>query len=450
MSLAGFLWRAAASAATPVLPLWLAHRAGKGKEFSARLGERRGVAGLPRPDGALVWVHGASVGETASVVPLIEALRAENPDLGVLLTSGTATSAALLARRLGGEDAAPEHSGALPNEPQVAHQFVPLDSPAFAEAFLDHWRPDLALFVESELWPNLLAGLRARKIPAALVNARISARSFGRWRKVPGFAREVFSTFTRVLAQSHDDAARLAELGANPSVPGNLKWSASPLPADPAEHARLSAMIGGRPAWVMASTHPGDEALAAAAHHVAAQAHPDLLTIIVPRHPDRGAAIANEFSGLGVAIARRAANQDPQPGTKIWLADTLGELGLIYRLAPVAVMGKSFLPPGGGQNPLEPARLGRAVLFGPRMQNFTAIAQALLRAGAAQNLENETALGPALTDVLNDGPRMATMGAAAISLAAEQDRVLERVMDALRPLLPAATSPPMPASGPAA
>ena len=449
MSLAGLLWRAAASAATPVVPLWLARRAVLGKEFTARLGERRGIAGLPRPKGRLVWVHGASVGETASVVPLIERLRAENPGLGVLLTSGTATSATLLARRLGGAAAAPEESGALPDEPGVAHQFVPLDSPAFADTFLDHWRPDLALFVESELWPNLLAGLRARKIPAALVNARLSERSFARWRRLPGFAAEILGTFQLVLAQSAEDATRLTALGARAETPGNLKWAAPPLPHDAAELARLAALLGPRPSWVMASTHPGDEVLAATAHKAVAGALPGLLSIVVPRHPDRGAALAAELAAQGLNVARRGAGQDPTLETNIWLVDTLGELGLVYRLAPLAVMGKSLLPPGGGQNPLEPARLGRAVLFGPHMQNFTAIAAALSAASAAENLENETALAPVLTEMLNDPARMATMGHRAAALAAEQDRVLERVMDALRPMLPGCDPVPASPHGPA-
>ncbi len=431
MSLAGALWSAAAGAAGPAVPLWLRHRSGRGKEFSARLSERRGIATLPRPPGRLAWLHGASVGETQSVVPLIQALRAASPDLSLLLTSGTTTSARLLAARLGGPAAQPEVSGLLPATPGVVHQFVPLDRPAWARKFLDHWRPDLALFVESELWPNLLAELFRRRIPAGLVNARMSERSAGRWAMAPGLARRILGGFRVVLPQSDADAGRLAELGAkDPVVAGNLKWAAPALPADPAELARLKALVGARPVWAMASTHDGDELLAAEADDIVRQALPDLLTIVVPRHPERGTALAASLPGA----LRRAAGQDP--GEKIWLCDTLGELGLVYRLAPLVVMGKSFFPPGGGQNPLEPARLGAGVLFGPLMQNFADMAARLVQAGAARDLAGPAALAPEITLLLNDGPALARMGERAARAAAYEAGVLDRVMNALAPLIP--------------
>lgn len=432
MSLAGAVWKVAASAAGPVVPLWLRHRAGRGKEFPARLAERRGIAGIARPAGRLVWLHGASVGEMQSVLPLIRALRQARPDLALLLTSGTATSARLLAARLGGAAASPERSGLLPESPGIVHQFLPLDRPAWARRFLDHWRPDLALFVESELWPNLLAELQRRSIATALLNARMSRASAQRWARLPGLARQMLGGFRLVLAQSAGDAERLARLGArDPAVPGNLKWAAPPLPADADELARLRTLVAGRPVWAMASTHEGDEALAAAADRAARERFADLLTIIVPRHPERGAALAGTLPGA----ARRAAGQDPDAA--IWLCDTLGELGLVCRLAPLVVMGKSFLPPGGGQNPLEPARLGAAVLFGPLMQNFADIALRLVAAGASRQLAGPEALAAEITSLLNDPPGLARMGAAAARLAAEEAGVLDRVMNALAPLLPA-------------
>lgn len=431
VSAAGFLWAAAAGAAGPLLPLWLRLRVARGKEFPARLGERRGIAGLPRPEGRLVWLHGASIGETQSLIPLIQALRAARPDLTLLLSSGTTTSAQLLAARLGGPAGAPQRSGLLAASPGVLHQFAPLDRPAWVARFLDHWRPDLAVFVESELWPNLLGELFRREVPVALLNARLSVRSAGRWARVPALARRLLGGFSLVLAQSQADAERLAALGARaPRVIGNLKWAAPALAADPAELARLQGVIGGRPVWAMASTHEGDEILAAQADAIVRQTFPDLLSIIVPRHPERGAAIAAGIAGA----TRRAAGQDPDG--KIWLCDTLGELGLVFRLAPLVVMGKSFLPPGGGQNPLEPARLGAAVLFGPRMQNFADITARMVAVGAAHGLAEAAALAPVLTSLLNDPAALARMRAAAAQVAAEEAGVLDRTMNALASLIP--------------
>lgn len=431
MSLAQRLWSGAATAVGPALPLWLDRRTARGKEFPARLAERRGIAGLPRPTGRLVWLHGASVGETQSVLPLIGALGTARPDLSILVTSGTVTSARLLAARLGGPEARPDLSGALPATPSVQHQFVPLDRPAWVDRFLAHWQPDLAVFVESELWPNLLAGVARRGVPAALVNARMSARSAARWVLAPGMARALLGGFRLVLAQSVEDADRLARLGApSPRVPGNLKWAAAPLPADERELARLRAMLADRPVWAMASTHEGDEQVALGADATIRAARPELLTIIVPRHPERGAALAGILPGA----TRRAAGQDP--AGPIWLCDTLGELGLVFRLAPVVAMGKSFNPPGGGQNPLEPARLGAAVLFGPLMQNFASISARLVEAGAALQLADPAALGGSVTCLLNDPPALARMGASAARVAAHEAGVLDRVIDALGPILP--------------
>jgi len=433
MSFARRVWSGTATLIGPALPLWLRHRVRRGKEFLARLDERRGIAGLPRPPGPLMWLHAASVGETQSVLPLIAALRAARPDMTILVTTGTATSARLLAARLGGPLARPETSGALPASPGVLHQFVPLDRPAWVGKFLDHWRPGLALFVESELWPNLLVGAARRGVPTVLLNARMSERSAGRWKLLPGLARRMLGSFTLVLAQSEADAERLRMLGAaRVGMPGNLKWAAPPLPADAAELARLRALIGARPAWVMASTHDGDEAIAVAAHAAIEAACPGLLSILVPRHPERGAALASALP----QATRRAAGGDPTG--KVWIADTLGELGLICRLAPIVVMGKSFNPPGGGQNPLEPARLGAAVLFGPLMGNFAEIAARLVGAGAALQLPGPEALGGALTELLNDPARLARMRALAAQVAAHEAGVLDRVVDAIRPLLPPA------------
>ncbi len=346
------LWAVATTLAAPGLRLLLWHRLRRGKEMAGRLAERCGIDATPRPAGRLLWLHAASVGETVSILPVLAALGAQAPALTVLLTTGTVTSARLLAHRL--------EAGL---EEQVLHRFVPLDVPGWVARFLDHWRPDAAGFVESELWPNLLFACRRRGVPVMLVNARMSARSLAGWRRVPGFARAVLGCFARVQARSPTDAARLAALGApRVSAPGDLKFAAPPLPVDAVELARLQAALDGRPVWLAASTHPGEEAAVFATHRALAPAHPGLLTILVPRHPERGAAIAGAAGD--VPLHRRSAGEAP-PAQGVWLADTLGELGLWYRLArhrlrrpQPSPAGRRAEPAGGGAARLR--RRGRA------------------------------------------------------------------------------------------
>jgi 3-deoxy-D-manno-octulosonic-acid transferase len=349
VSFAGQAWTAAAAAGAPLLRAHLRWRAGRGKEIAGRLGERRGE-GARRPPGRLLWLHAASVGETLSLLPLLDALAERAPDLSVLVTTGTVTAAALLARRLPPALAA-----------RVVHRFAPLDVPRWADRFLAGWRPDAGALVESELWPNLIRAARRRGVPLALVNARLSERSARRWRRwAPGLAREMVSAFSPVLAQTPADAARLGALGARLALcVGNLKDAAAPLPADPVELARLRHATAGRPVFLAASTHPGEEAVVLDAHRRAAARLPGLLTVVVPRHPHRGPAVVAEAGDL--AVARRAAGEAPGPGTAVYVADTLGELGLFYRLAGVCLVGGSLVP-HGGQNPLGagPPRLPRS------------------------------------------------------------------------------------------
>jgi 3-deoxy-D-manno-octulosonic-acid transferase len=434
VSPAGALWRAAATIAAPALPLWLARRAARGKEFPARLPERRGIAGLPRPAGRLVWLHAASVGETQSVLPLVARLHAARPELAVLLTTGTVTSARLLPARLGAAGAEPERSGLLPGHPWLIHQFAPLDVPAWIAAFLDHWRPDAAGFVESELWPNALAALGQRSIPAALINARLSSRSFARWRLAPGLARRLLRAFALVLPQSAADADRLARLGATVAPPGNLKLATPPLPADAAERARLAALFGADPVWVAASTHAGEEAQVLAAHRLALAAAPALRLILAPRHPERGAEVAETVRLAGFAAPRRSAGEDP--AGPVWIADTLGELGLLYRLGLGAYVGGSLVP-RGGQNPLEPARLGLPVAFGPDMGNFAEIAAMLRAAGAATEVADAAALAAWVVRLVREPGWRAEAGRAAAAAAAAHAMVLDRMAEGLLRLLPA-------------
>ncbi|MFC7610181.1 3-deoxy-D-manno-octulosonic acid transferase [Teichococcus aestuarii] len=307
MSLGGAVTHWAGAGLAPLLPFWLRLRAGRGKEIPERLAERRG-AGAERPEGPLLWLHAASVGESLSLLPLMAALMERRPALRLLVTTGTVTAATLLAQRL-----PPDLAG------RVTHRFVPLDVPRWAEAFLDGWRPDGAIFVESELWPNMTAALARRGIPAVLVNARMSPRSARMWRWAPGLAREILSRFRLIFTQTEEDAARLRALGAGAVQSwGNLKAAAEPLPADPVELRRLCALLGGRPVFLAASTQPGEEAVVLEAAGLARANLPELLTIIAPRHPERGAEVAALAAGTvgEAAVSRRAAGGQPGPGCR--------------------------------------------------------------------------------------------------------------------------------------
>lgn len=388
------VWRSVATAAAPLLRLMLRRRARRGKEVTERLPERWGEDTTPRPPGRLIWLHAASVGETMSMLPVIAHLQ-DAPAVTVLITTGTVNSARLMAQRY----------------PEVLHRFVPLDVPAWVARFLDHWRPDAAAFLESELWPAMLAACRERAIRMVMLNARMSARSQAGWGRTPGFARDMLSAFEAVWAQSAADAERLRALGARcVSSPGNLKFAAPELPADPVELDRLQALLGDRPRWLAASTHEGEEAIAAAVHVRLAPAHPGLVTMIAPRHPERGPDLA-----AALHVSRRAAGDDP-PAGGIWLADTLDELGLLYRLCPIVFVGKS-LASGGGQNPLEPARLGCAVAAGPSMANHAGAVAVLDAAGGIARPQDGAALADWVDAMLRDDPARRRMGEAARTAA---------------------------------
>ena len=394
------LYAAATTFAAPALRIYLRRRAKRGKEIANRLEEREGIDPTLRPPGKVLWVHAASVGESLSILPVLAAL----PDtIAVLLTTGTVTSAALLATRL------PQ----LGLDRRVHHRFVPLDVPAWVGRFIDHWRPDAAAFVESEIWPNMLAACAKRGIPVMLVNARVSAKSFAKWRRVAATARAIFGGFAAVQPQSHEDAARLAALGARNMMPaGNLKFAAAPLPVDPSALMEVNTLLGDRPVWLAASTHPGEETLIAEAHAHLAATRPGLVTIIVPRHPERGADLA---ARLGAS--RRSLGAGPPDGGGIWLADTMGELGLFYRRCPIVFVGKSLIHPGGGQNPLEPARLGCAVAMGFQDANFAEAVQILRDAGALHQVGGAAELAAWVGLMFDHPAERAAMGQAGMAAA---------------------------------
>lgn len=414
------LYRLLTRLGAPVFRQVLNARAARGKEDPTRLSERFGHPGGPRPPGTLVWIHGVSVGESLSALPLIDRLLAQDPHLNVLMTSGTTTSAALLAKRL---------------PARAFHQYVPVDTVGAVRRFLDFWQPDLALFMESELWPNLILETSARDVPMALLNARMSEHSFTRWLRARGTARALLSRFTLCLAQDTAIGGRLESLGArNIEIVGNLKYAADPLPADDKALEAMKAALGGRPAWLCSSTHDGEEAQIAHVHASLKEAHPGVLTIIVPRHPDRGDQIAELMADMGHAPAQRSKNEPISPQTDIYIADTMGELGLFYRLVDIAFVGGSLIP-HGGQNPLEPARLHCAVVTGPNTENFHAIYRDLTTAGAAEYVQNRDQLAAFVGRLLSDPQDVTARAEAGLKVCGRADSVISRVMDSLKPLL---------------
>ncbi|WP_168072395.1 3-deoxy-D-manno-octulosonic acid transferase [Caulobacter sp. SSI4214] len=343
------LYRAATGLAEPLVPALLASRARKGKEDPARLAERLAKAPTPRPDGALVWLHGASVGESLSILPLVERLRVERPEVTALVTSGTTTSAALLAQRL---------------PPGAIHQYLPVDTPGAARRFIAHWTPSLGVFVESELWPNLLLEAKTAGTRLALVSAKLSDRSFAGWLKRPAAARQLLTGFDLILAQDARARERFETLGGRVAGEADLKFGAAPPPVDEAALATERARFS-RPPLLIASTHPGEDEIALDAIAALPDRPP---VVLVPRHVERGPAIAELARARGLSAALRG--QAPDAIADIRVADTLGEMGLWFRLAATSVIAGSLVPDIGGHNPLEAARLNCPTISGPFVENW--------------------------------------------------------------------------------
>lgn len=412
------LYRGTAALLEPVAAGLLVWRRGRGKEDATRMAERRGYPGVNRPAGRLIWLHGASVGETMALTPLVARLQARG--LNVLVTSGTVTSANLLARRL---------------PAQVIHQYLPLDVPRYMRRFLDYWRPEIGLICESEIWPNLMIEAGRRDIPLVMVNGRMSERSHGRWSRMPRAARALMAGFEICLAQSRGDGQRLSDLGApRVSLVGNLKFDVPPPPAAASTLAMLDGLVAGRPLWLAASTHPGEEEQILDVHARLRASLPGLLTIIVPRHPARGMEIERMAQDRGFGAGRRAAGLDPDSAIEVYVADTLGETGLFFRLASVVFMGATLVP-NGGHNPIEPAKLGAAIVHGPHVANASDVFAALDESGGAVAIENEEGLARVVYYWLSD-PKAARQAARAASITVEElGGALHRTLQAIEPLL---------------
>ena len=416
------LYRAAAILGEPIIRLLLIRRRQRGKEDPNRFGERFGKPSLARPKGGLVWIHAASVGEAISVLSLIDRLCRDRPNLELLVTTGTVTSAAIMANRL---------------PAGVLHQYVPVDHPRWISRFLDHWKPDLALWLESEFWLNTLSALADRSIPVILINARISPKSFSGWNRVPGTITTILNKFSLCLAQSIDDGDKLTALGArNVRVPGNLKFAAAALPVLESDLKELTRQIGNRPVWAAVSTHSGEEDIISAAHQALVDQFPDLLTLIVPRHPIRGENIANQIEATGYHVARRTKGQQIADDTGFYVVDTVGELGWVYRLAKIAFIGGSLVP-HGGQNLLEAAKLNCAIVHGPFMTNFTAIVAEMKQASAIEEISNTGELITAVTTLFQDTDLHQRRITAATKVAQQKDSILDNVLEELAPFLDA-------------
>ena len=420
MPLSLALYGLATRLAEPIAPTLLRRRLARGKEDPARLGERLGHAGRPRPEGVLVWLHGASVGEALSLTSLVEALAAARPDVTLLVTSGTRTSAALMAERL---------------PPGAIHQYLPVDGPAAVARFLDHWRPSLGVFVESELWPNLLLAARARGVRLALLSAKLSQASFRGWRRAPAAARRLFEGFDLILAQDDRADERVTALGGEVAGVADLKFGAAPLPADGAVLAARKAELGARPMVLAASTHPSEEALTWTRWRSVIEGRSDKpLLVIVPRHPERGPAIAAAARLEGFTTGLQSVNADLS--VAVFVADALGELGLWFRLARLAVMGGGFVDGVGGHNPLEPARLGVPVVSGRKVENWATAYRDLEATQAVLLVEDAADLDPPMRQALDDPAALTAMANHARAYVASRDDAARAVAGLVLKLIP--------------
>ena len=400
--------------AYPFMGPFLRLRATRGKEDRGRRYERYGYPSAEKPSGPIIWFHAASVGESMAVIPLIE--HVNQLGINTIMTTGTVTSAQVVRKR-------------LPQE--TYHQYVPLDLKPAVERFLDHWQPDAAIFTESEIWPMTILELTVRNIPRILVNARMSDKSYNRWKNASGLAEALFDNFSHVIAQSEVDAERFLDLGARPvDISGNLKVDTESLPYDPAELSRLASQIGPRPCWIAASTHEGEEEAIGKVHMFLKKKIPDILTILVPRHPDRAAGITAMLAEGGLNISRRSLNQQIEPSSDIYMGDTIGEMGLYLRLGKVVFVGKS-LNASGGQNPLEPAMTGTAIITGQNVHNFREPYQNLLAASGVRIVSDETMLAANVEFLLRSATEREKMVEAAKSVVEDMRGALEKTCNIL-------------------
>ena len=414
------LYRCLGVIGAPLIAFYLARRKARGKEDLERFSERFGHAVLPRPAGPLIWLHAASVGESVSLLPLIRRLKTDYSSASLLLTTGTVTSATLMAECL---------------PAGVIHQYIPIDRMVCVRRFLEHWKPNLVLWAESDFWPNFITETVLLGIPIILINGRISPKSFARWQRFPWLIRNILKSFSLCLGQTKADTARLKQLGAPiTDCVGNLKFAVEPLPVKETDLTTLTNNIGIRPSWFAASTHPGEETILWGVHQRLQREQPNLLTIIAPRHPTRGDQIASHLRKLGALTAQRSKHEPITPDTNIYLADTMGEMGLFFRLCKLVFMGKSFVKKGG-QNPLEASKLKCTILHGPHMWNFQEMREQLFQTSGALEVKDETALADALSDLFKNPNKASQIAQNAYDYAQSEACVLDALMLKLAPFI---------------
>ena len=413
------IYRLAWKVGNPLVNLWLWRRQKQGKEDPQRFEERLGVPSLPRPSSKLIWIHAASVGEAASVMPLIEEMLNGNAWIHIMITTGTVTSAKMVSERL---------------PKRAFHQYVPVDRKEYVEEFIDYWQPDLAIWVESEFWPNLLFETKRFGCPLVLLNGRMSNKSFEKWQKRPRFIKQLLGCFDLILPQSRDDAAKFRELqGKNIRYFGNLKYGAKPLPFDEKKFEAVKDMIGNRMVWLAASTHPGEDEEILKAHLRIKEKNYTVLTIIVPRHPSRGYEIRNMMQGQ-VNTALRSDGEKIFDDTDIYIADSIGELGLFYRLCPIVFIGGSLVPVGG-HNPIEPAYLETSIICGPHMENFSEIVSEFEAAGAITFANDDKDLAFKVFELWQNPQKRAAMSRLALKYVRSKAEILNNVIDEIEVLL---------------
>lgn len=417
------VYRHLLSLSWPVLNVLLKKRIKQNKEDPARINERKGQASIQRPNGPLVWVHAASIGEAQSALILIDRILQSNKNTHILVTTGTLTSAQLMGSKLPG---------------RAVHQFYPLDYPKWVRRFLEHWKPDLILWMESELWPNMLTAIKSQNIPTVLINARLSDRSFKRWTRFKSTIKEMLGTFGLILTQTEQDRERFLKLGAqNVEAVDNLKYSAAPLPFDQEALKSLSDSVHNRPIWLFSSTHDGEEEMACRVHRALKKKYDSVLTIIVPRHPDRRDNIKETCTNYGLHTTLRGNKKIlPSAKTDVYIADTLGELGLFYTMSPLACIGRSFSRDGGGgHNPIEAAQLNCAVLYGPNVQFQKQIYNDMEKAEAAIQVYTEEDLKEKIKEFLDDPNLLKAQQERGLAFARQKEAVINRVLEHIESVL---------------
>lgn len=414
-------YKALTSISAPFLGIFLKKRLKAGKEHPERYQEKKAQISLARPNGKLIWIHAASVGESQSALIVIDNIQSLYHEMNILVTTGTRTSAELMEKKL------PKNA---------IHQFAPLDHPKWVKSFLNHWKPDAALWMESELWPNMLMALKEQGIKTVLLNAHMSEKSYKSWSKAKLLSQEVLSSFRKILCQTEKDKERFENLGAiNVIVTDNLKYSADPLIFNKEDLENLKKATSDRKLWLYASTHKGEEELAFKVHRELQSDYPGLLTIIVPRHPER----REEISFDNINYSFRGENKVmPTAENQIYIADTLGELGLFYKLAPIACIGRSFSEDGGGgHNPIEAAQMGCAVLHGPHVQNLQDIFDDMKTHDASVQIDHKNDFAQILKSLLSDQEKLKSLQEKAKEFSTKKTSVIKTVMVELRPILDA-------------